>query len=77
MKKIALNFWSKEALIEVLIFPTPSTIINHLSNSNSLLIVPYDCDKNFEPCNHNGKFAHWAVIVSYFCLFYCLKLLLN
>ena len=45
-------------------FPTPEEIISHL-NKGSAILVPYDCDKNFEPCNRGGHAAHWAVIVGY------------
>lgn len=65
MTKIAQNFWSSEALIEVLDFPTPFKIVEQFTRCNSLLIIPYDCDKNFEPCKHFGQFAHWAVVVGF------------
>jgi hypothetical protein len=30
-----------------------------------LMIIAYDCDFNFEPCNKRGRKAHWALIVGY------------
>uniref|UniRef100_A0A1I7XJ90 Actin maturation protease n=1 Tax=Heterorhabditis bacteriophora TaxID=37862 RepID=A0A1I7XJ90_HETBA len=34
--------------------------------SGSALLVPYDCDRNFEPTLRNGHSAHWAIIVGFF-----------
>lgn len=36
-------------------------IINFLFNGG-IMLVPYDCDYNFGPCNNNGHQAHWATI---------------
>ncbi len=36
-------------------------LIQSILNGN-LILVPYDCDLNFEPCFKNGKKAHWALI---------------
>lgn len=30
---------------------------------NKLVLVAYDCDLNFEPCNKNGLKAHWALLI--------------
>ncbi|CAF0907478.1 unnamed protein product [Brachionus calyciflorus] len=29
---------------------------------NKLILIAYDCDLNFEPCNKNGLRAHWALL---------------
>ena len=34
--------------------------------SSKLVLVSYDCDFNFEPCNKNGLKAHWALITGFF-----------
>uniref|UniRef100_A0A7E4UX99 Actin maturation protease n=1 Tax=Panagrellus redivivus TaxID=6233 RepID=A0A7E4UX99_PANRE len=44
--------------------PTPDTLITTI-NAGKVFIVPYDCDKNFEPTNRNGEGAHWAAVVGY------------
>jgi hypothetical protein len=33
--------------------------------SGKLIMIAYDCDFNFEPCNKRGRKAHWALIVGY------------
>lgn len=30
--------------------------------NNSLILIAYDCDQNFEPCSKQGLKAHWALI---------------
>ena len=32
---------------------------------SKFILIAYDCDFNFEPCNKNGKKAHWALITGY------------
>jgi hypothetical protein len=32
---------------------------------SKLILVAYDCDFNFEPCNKNGTKAHWALITGF------------
>lgn len=39
-------------------------ILNSLIRSQSIL-VPYDCDKNHQPCLNNGKTAHWALLTGF------------
>lgn len=46
-------------------FPTPDDIVEALTIKKSLLIVPYDCGSNFEPCLQNGIKAHWCIIVNF------------
>lgn len=33
--------------------------------SSKLVLIPYDCDFNFEPCKKQGLKAHWALITGY------------
>ena len=54
---------------QIMDFPTPFCIIQHFMKNVEFLtsfLIPYDCDKNFEPCNKNGHSAHWAILVGYF-----------
>jgi len=30
-----------------------------------LILIPYDCDRNYEPCNKKGIKAHWALITGF------------
>jgi hypothetical protein len=32
---------------------------------HSVLLVPYDADRNHSPCNQNGHKAHWCLILGY------------
>lgn len=49
---------------EVVDFPEPATLVNAMLDDSAVFLVPYDCDKNFEPAMRNGEAAHWAAIVS-------------
>ncbi|CDW53582.1 Peptidase C39 2 domain containing protein [Trichuris trichiura] len=40
-------------------------IVEHLLN-NGPVLIPYDSDKNFEPCLKGGRNAHWCVLVGLF-----------
>ena len=33
--------------------------------SSKLVLIAYDCDFNFEPCNKEGRKAHWALVNGY------------
>uniref|UniRef100_A0A914P911 Actin maturation protease n=1 Tax=Panagrolaimus davidi TaxID=227884 RepID=A0A914P911_9BILA len=46
-------------------FPSVQDFIKEI-NEGKVFLIPYDCDKNFEPINRNGEGAHWAAIVGYF-----------
>lgn len=63
MVKIAEHFWADDADFEAVPFPSAFEMANRLRGNNSLLLVPYDCDKNSEPCNRGGQAAHWAIVV--------------
>ncbi|VDP08261.1 unnamed protein product [Soboliphyme baturini] len=36
--------------------------------NKTAVLVPYDCDKNFEPCEKAGNTAHWALLVGFLIL---------
>ncbi|GMR59306.1 hypothetical protein PMAYCL1PPCAC_29501, partial [Pristionchus mayeri] len=43
-------------------FPSPATVVKWILD-RSLLLIPYDCDRNHEPSLRKGVAAHWALIV--------------
>ncbi|KAI1719386.1 UPF0692 protein C19orf54 like protein [Ditylenchus destructor] len=53
-------------------FLAPKEFVNYFRNCETssqksrFVLVPYDCDKNFEPCQRKGEAAHWAVITGFF-----------
>lgn len=42
-----------------------SDFIKEKLKQHSMLLVPYDADRNHAPCNQNGHKAHWCLIVGY------------
>ena len=50
---------------ETVPFPGVQDLVKEI-NDGRVFLVPYDCDKNFEPMKRNGEGAHWAAIVGYF-----------
>ncbi|KAF8384638.1 hypothetical protein PRIPAC_73780, partial [Pristionchus pacificus] len=42
--------------------PSPTTVVQSILN-RSIILIPYDCDRNHEPSLRKGVAAHWAVIV--------------
>lgn len=44
-------------------FPSQEFLISLISSGVALLI-PYDCDRNFEPAMKKGHSSHWAIVVS-------------
>ena len=50
-----LNLDGKESILN---------IFKEILNSK-LVLISYDCDFNFEPCNKNGNKAHWALITGF------------
>ncbi len=47
-------------------FPqSPEEVFDALRGGRRVLLVPYDCDKNHEPCKWNGHAAHWALIAGF------------
>jgi len=59
------NEFYKLGHFEVVGFPSVVDIMKVVNNGNAFLI-PYDCDKNFDPMNRDGEGAHWAAVVGYF-----------
>lgn len=54
---------------KIMDFPTPFCIIQRFMENAEFpasFLIPYDCDKNFEPCIKNGHSAHWAILVGDF-----------
>ncbi|GIY32216.1 UPF0692 protein C19orf54 homolog [Caerostris darwini] len=59
MAKLASSLISCEA--SVINNLSPYEILNHIADGWPVLI-PYDADKNHEPCLNNGRNAHWAIL---------------
>lgn len=45
--------------------PLDSDFIKEKLQQHSMLLVPYDADRNHSPCNQNGHKAHWCLICGY------------
>ncbi|KAI6213421.1 hypothetical protein M3Y94_00148200 [Aphelenchoides besseyi] len=60
MKRILLQFLFQ---VEVLVmeFPSATSLVKMIAEQN-VVIIPYDCDKDFTPCIKDGTYAHWCVI---------------
>lgn len=43
-------------------------IVEHLEKGYPIL-VPYDSDRNHEPCKAKGYYAHWAVLTGTYYLY--------
>lgn len=41
-------------------------IVSEITGGSAVL-VPYDADKNHEPCQQNGHRAHWALVTGVLC----------
>lgn len=42
-----------------------SEFIREKLKQHSMLLVPYDADRNHSPCNNHGHKAHWCLIMGY------------
>ena len=61
MAKLATTLYNCTAQVfEGNLYGNQLEILKHLLHGNPVLI-PYDNDKNFEPCLRNGHKAHWAL----------------
>ncbi|MFH4976413.1 hypothetical protein AB6A40_003122 [Gnathostoma spinigerum] len=60
---LAISLWPS-IRVEVLAFPSKSQLVQVISNG-SVILVPYDCDKNHEPALFHGHKAHWCVLVGF------------
>ncbi|KAE9547872.1 hypothetical protein FO519_008917 [Halicephalobus sp. NKZ332] len=61
------NEFYKKGSFETIGFPSGFDIVEKI-NDGKVFLVPYDCDKNFDPINRNGEGAHWAAVVGYFVI---------
>jgi len=66
LAETVLQIQNIEATVYEDILANQKLIVRHLAKGWPLL-VPYDADKNHEPCIKSGHSAHWAII-SGFCL---------
>ncbi|GMT11077.1 hypothetical protein PFISCL1PPCAC_2374, partial [Pristionchus fissidentatus] len=59
-----LNLSSHPSIVSTLLtpLPSPSTVVQSIID-RSLILIPYDCDRNHEPAMRKGVAAHWAIIV--------------
>ncbi|KAI6199657.1 Y43F8B.1b-like protein [Aphelenchoides besseyi] len=60
MKKILLKFLVQVDVM-VMEFPYAKSLAKMIAKGN-VVIIPYDCDKDFTPCIKDGTYAHWCVI---------------
>uniref|UniRef100_A0A0K0EWK1 Actin maturation protease n=1 Tax=Strongyloides venezuelensis TaxID=75913 RepID=A0A0K0EWK1_STRVS len=66
LSEIAKIFWNDSAIFDVLDkLPNDKTLVEELSSSDIVYLIPYDCGKNFEPVFHNGNNAHWSLITGF------------
>lgn len=62
MARLASDIYQcKAEVLKGNLFENRHILLSHLLQGHPVL-VPYDNDKNFEPCLQNGHRAHWAVI---------------
>ncbi|GBN32311.1 UPF0692 protein C19orf54 [Araneus ventricosus] len=61
MATLSTTLLDCEAFVVSDLFRHKSDILINLANGWPVLI-PYDADKNHEPCLNNGRNAHWAVL---------------
>lgn len=68
LAKLAKEFYGFEYLVTRTAFEDTSNnfVISEVLKGNAVLI-PYDADKNHEPCLENGHRAHWALITGILC----------
>uniref|UniRef100_A0AC35TWK7 ULP_PROTEASE domain-containing protein n=1 Tax=Rhabditophanes sp. KR3021 TaxID=114890 RepID=A0AC35TWK7_9BILA len=46
-------------------FTSANDLLKSVVLDNSLILVPYDCGKDFSPILSNGQHAHWCLIVCF------------
>ncbi|CAG9534799.1 unnamed protein product [Cercopithifilaria johnstoni] len=62
---VAVSLWP---MLDVTVENIPSTIrMEQFIQENALLLIPYDCDKNHQPCNRGGHSAHWCLVIGFLC----------
>ena len=60
--QIALNYYEKCKLLKNLNRNENLNELKQCLYDQCLILIAYDCDKNFEPCFKNGTKAHWALV---------------
>ncbi|CEF62407.1 UPF0692 protein C19orf54 [Strongyloides ratti] len=66
LSQIAKIFWNNLGTFDVLEkLPDEDKLIEELSSSEVVYLIPYDCGKNFEPVFNNGHNAHWSLITGF------------
>ena len=62
MATLASNLYAcKAEVYDGNLFENRVEIVQHILLGHPIL-VPYDNDRNFEPCLRNGHKAHWAIL---------------
>lgn len=61
LAKLAKEFYGLECLVTSDGFRDDNFVISEVLKGSAVL-VPYDADKNHEPCQENGHRAHWALV---------------
>ena len=61
LAKLAKEFYGVECLVKSDGFEDDNFVISEVLKGHAVL-VPYDADKNHEPCLENGHRAHWTLI---------------
>ena len=66
LAKLAKEFYGVECLVTSDGFEDDNFVISEVLKGHAIL-VPYDADKNHEPCLENGQRAHWALVTGQYC----------
>ena len=61
LAKLAKEFYALESLVISDGFEDDNFVVSEVLKGSAVL-VPYDADKNHEPCLENGHRAHWALV---------------
>ena len=67
LAKLAQEFYALESLVISNGFEDNNFVVSEVLKGSAVL-VPYDADKNHEPCLENGHRAHWALVTGQFIL---------
>ncbi|XP_068730365.1 actin maturation protease-like isoform X1 [Montipora capricornis] len=62
LAKLAKEFYGLECLVTNDGLKDGNFIASEVIVKGSAVLVPYDADKNHEPCLQNGHRAHWALV---------------
>lgn len=58
---LAKEYYGVQACVQYKGLDEHENVLNHLVKGLPIL-VPYDADKNHQPCQARGHSAHWAVV---------------